>query len=66
MIGDPPVCLGCKHFHQDSGMPYRCNAFPGEEGIPDAIFVGGNPHNRPFPGDNGLRFEPIEPKSNRK
>jgi hypothetical protein len=56
MIGDPPVCLRCRHFDENSGMPYKCRAFPA--GIPDEIFIRGNPHTKPFPGDNGIRFEP--------
>lgn len=58
MIGNPPVCYECKHFHEDSGMPYTCDAFPDGDGIPDEILVKGNPHTEPFPGDNGIRFEP--------
>ena len=33
-----------------------CDAFP--DGIPDEIAYGDNPHTSPFPGDNGIQFEP--------
>jgi hypothetical protein len=57
MIGEPPVCVGCKHFHHTG--PLACDAFP--ERIPDEILLHRNPHNAPFPGDHGIQFEPIEP-----
>jgi len=54
MIGQRPVCLDCKHFFNEKG-PFRCEAFP--NGIPEEIAMGGNPHKRPYPGDNGIQFE---------
>lgn len=52
-----PPCAECTHW--DVGEE-TCEAFPA--GIPDAIFRYGNPHKKPFPGDGGIRFEPIERK----
>ena len=49
-----PVCAVCANW--DVGEQ-TCEAFP--DGIPDAIFIYGNPHTEPFRGDNGIRFEPI-------
>ena len=53
MIGEPPICMWCKHYHRASGA--RCDAFP--DGIPDEILLHRNPHAMPFPGDHGIQFE---------
>jgi hypothetical protein len=52
----------CRHFigvSQPDGTELTerviCRAFP--EGIPDEIAYGDNMHLKPYPGDNGLRFE---------
>ncbi len=49
-----PACMDCKHFFKQKG-PFSCKAFP--KGIPDEILKGGFNHKKPFPGDNGIRFE---------
>jgi len=46
------VCSRCVHLVDR----HRCTAF-GERDIPEAIWNGRNPHTKPFPGDNGVRFE---------
>jgi hypothetical protein len=51
-----PVCAYCRHL-DPSGEP-RCTAFP--DGIPQPIWVGDNDHRRPYPGDHGIRFEPLD------
>lgn len=55
MIYDMPQCLDCKHFDVESSF---CDAFP--NGIPDEIFLGDHDHRNPYPGDNGILFEPID------
>jgi hypothetical protein len=52
-----PVCTFCRHL-RDRGKGRRCDAFPTE--IPLPIWVGENDHRRPYPGDHGLRFEPLK------
>ena len=47
-------CIDCKHYW---GLG-ECKAFP--DGIPDEITSGLHDHAEPFPGDHGIRFEPIE------
>jgi hypothetical protein len=53
MIGEPPICMWCKHYHRSG--PTACDAFP--ERIPDEIWYSCNPHTEPFPGDHGIQFE---------
>ncbi len=52
---DAKQCRRCKNFDN-----YRCPAFPGPGGIPEVIMLGGFDHREAFPGDHGIRFEPIE------
>ena len=57
MICTEPICAKCKHLVMACRREPYCKAFP--EGIPDTIFAGRYNHRRLFPGDNGVRFEPI-------
>ena len=51
-------CLNCKAFHfNDWGT---CDAFP--DGIPTEITFGAVNHFKPYEGDHGVQFEPIEDK----
>jgi len=50
-----PVCTFCKNLLVDSER--KCKAF---NLIPDTIWEGKNNHTKPYPGDNGIRFEPLE------
>lgn len=58
MIGPEPHCTECRHlFPEKPGeFGFKCAAFP--EGIPDEIIEEGLPHTEPYPGDNGIKFEP--------
>lgn len=47
-------CYKCKNFIGNS----KCKAFPDK--IPDEIIAGIEDHTTPFPGDNGIQYEPIE------
>ena len=47
-------CAMCKNFTNFGA----CIAFPG--GIPDTILTNEHDHTTPYPGDNGIQFEPIE------
>jgi hypothetical protein len=50
-------CSVCKHL-QPGALFTTCAAFP--KGIP-AMFANGEAvHDRPFPGDNGIHFDPKE------
>ena len=54
LIDHPPQCLFCQHYEK----ALFCDAFP--DGIPEAILTGEHDHTDQYPGDNGIRFEPID------
>lgn len=58
MIGDMPECLHCKHYHAGNLSANTCTAFP--MGIPVEIMANITNHRNPYPGDNGIQFEPID------
>lgn len=47
-------CADCQHKHLGS---VTCDAFP--DGIPKAILVGEHDHTERYPGDNGIRYRPM-------
>jgi hypothetical protein len=53
------LCSGCTFYRRAKSRSARptCAAFPG--GIPTEIQPGGFDHRKPYPGDHGIRFEPI-------
>lgn len=53
-----PMCIGCKHFHREG---FTCDAFP--NGIPDDILESRLDHRKPYPGDNGIQYEPVSAKA---
>lgn len=55
-IGNLPmlsrVCSSCANYRSNMS----CAAF---KSIPEEIWLGENDHTNPYPGDNGIQFEPI-------
>ena len=52
-----PVCGSCQNWKVGTE---NCLAFP--DGIPDEIFMYGNPHTTKVSGDHGIQFEKKEIK----
>lgn len=54
------ACISCKHLVEDSlnGRPWKCAAFP--TGVPQLIEIGEARHLKPFPGDHGIQWEPLD------
>ena len=48
-------CIGCKNYT----MMATCRAFPDK--IPYEIISGHFIHTRPYPGDQGIMYDPIDP-----
>lgn len=53
-----PQCIACRHLDGDKAPERTCPAFP--KGIPDDVWEGEIDHRKPYPGDNGVRFESRE------
>lgn len=51
----PPQCSRCLHLSDRER--WKCTAFPA--GIPADILDGTFDHEKPFPGDQGIRFESV-------
>ena len=47
------ICDFCKHKWRKD---YRCDAFPGDQGIPYEIATDLHDHRFPFTGDHGVQF----------
>lgn len=47
-------CSRCSRLEKSD----TCLAFP--DGIPEPILTGEHDHTTPYPGDNGVQFEPVE------
>lgn len=54
-----PVCSRCRHFHIRDIETHTCEAFP--DRIPPDIWLGENLHLLPYPGDNNIVFEQVQP-----
>ena len=52
-----PQCSNCTRLDKNSD-DFTCAAFP--DGVPDDILTNFRTHVEPYPGDNGIRFDPID------
>ena len=51
-------CIKCKHYH----MLGACDAYTDK--IPYDIMSGKVSHTKPYPGDNGIRYEELKVTKN--
>ena len=56
-LNKTPQGICCKNHHKRS---LTCEAFP--KGVPKEILHGHHDHREPYPGDNGIRYDPIDPE----
>jgi len=56
MVVLTPLCSSCRHWNRADFSGYKCAAFP--DGIPEAILISEHDHREPYPGDNGIRYDP--------
>lgn len=57
-------CMKCKYYHvypkRKNGIPVpSCDAFP--DMIPPEIFSDEVIHDKSYPGDHGIQYEPANP-----
>lgn len=57
MQSSEPICTGCAHFRPDAEI-LACAAYPA--GIPDRIIRNLYDHRRPYRGDGGTQFAPVD------
>lgn len=59
MLSKIVKCETCKYYDIYNDKNYAtCKVFP--EGIPPEIFREDVDHKKPYPGDNGIQYEPID------
>ena len=56
--GPAPMCLECERFREGEDG-FICGAYP--DGIPEAIIMSTADHRKPYEGDGGQTFIPIDP-----
>lgn len=59
------LCPNCKHsagtIQYHGKAVFLCLAFP--TGIPQEILTGEVDHRKPYSGDRGIQFEPLDPEA---
>jgi hypothetical protein len=53
-------CWFCKHFNAEFNSDEKINCAAFNSGIPEEILAGKHDHTKPYKGDGGITFEPIE------
>jgi hypothetical protein len=51
-----PLCVACRRLRRPVRGRRACAAFPG--GVPAPLLDAAADHREPYPGDQGIRFEP--------